>query len=386
MAAPGDPPERRMDISFDLQVRHDSNVARADSIRAAQRGLHRSDQRLTPSITADIATPLGSHSFGLQGSVGYDFYNHNSQLNRERLALESQLGLNLPVCDTTLTAGISRRQSDLGEVGQLPGVTGTDSVKNAETSKSVGASFSCGGAFGLRPIASVGYTDARNSNSARDLTDYDSFSYSGGVGYVHPSIGELELFVRRAETRFPNQPRLIGGGKDGYNVMSYGGRFSRSIGSRLRGSVELSYTDLNPRGPIANDFNGLNWAVELDAQISQRLLIHSALSRSIVSTLTVDSAYHVDTLYLIDASYAINERLTLKTGFSHLPRRYYNGQTTFGPALTKDHQNVGYATLVYAFSPKINFSFDIGRETRNANGNFYDYKNTRASVGVSYKF
>lgn len=386
MAAPGDPPERRMDISFDLQARHDSNVARTSATGAAVRGLRRSDQRLTPSITADILTPLGAQSFGLQGSVGYDFYNHNSQLNRERLALEAQLGLNLPVCDTTLTAGISRRQSDLGEVGQIPGVSGTDSVKNAETIKSVGASFSCGGAFGLRPIASVGYTDAKNSNSLRKLTDYNTFSYSGGIGYVHPSIGEIDLFVRRSETRFPNQPLLLTGGEDGYNVMSYGGRFSRDIGSRLRGSVELSYTDLNPRGPVANDFNGLNWAVDLDAQVSQRLQLHGALSRAVVSTLTVDSAYHIDTLYLIDVSYAINERMTFKTGLSHLPRRYYGSQTTFGPTLTKDYQNVGYATLIYALTPKMKLSFDVGREIRNANGSFYDYKNTRAAVGISYKF
>ena len=83
------------DVKFDVTAEFNSNVARSDAARAAARDLSRSDQRITPGLSVDLARNLGQTRLWLNGSAGYDFYRRNSQLNRERIGLES--GIKQPV-------------------------------------------------------------------------------------------------------------------------------------------------------------------------------------------------------------------------------------------------------------------------------------------------
>ena len=95
-------------LSASLYVRHDSNVARADADRAAQRNLARADQRATPSIDLVVARPLGRNTLSINASAGYDFYRRNKRLNRERLSLGAAAGVLLFVGFGIIAGGLVR--------------------------------------------------------------------------------------------------------------------------------------------------------------------------------------------------------------------------------------------------------------------------------------
>lgn len=375
--------ERRLNISADIYTRYDSNLARSDRANSSLRGLHRSDITVTPSITADILYPVGRHQFSLTGGIGYDIHARNSRLDRERIGLDGGALLAISRCNANITAGITRRQSDLGEIGAFAGEE-VRSVNNTETVFTTNADVSCGNSFGLRPFVTVGYQNAQNSNIIRQRTDRHMLSYGGGLGYVHPTIGNMRLFVTRSETRYDNQI-IPGVGENGYDVTSFGASFERNIGSRLTGSVQLSWTDLNSRAPGTPGFNGFNWGVDLTGQVNERLLVHAGLSRNVASTLAVDANYHVDTMYQFDTSYALTSRLTAKVGVTHSPRRFYGSSTEFGPFLSRDRQTMIFGSLTFARSDRLTFALDYAHDIRNANGDFYDYTNDHVGLRASLK-
>lgn len=383
MARTGAQSERKIDIVLSAGVRHDSNVARASSATAAARGVEQEDQRFTPAAAFEIVMPVSAHSFSVTGNVGYDFYRRNDQLNRERADVDATASLALAICDTDITAGYARRQSDLGEIGAVA-IPGVDSVKNVETTWNTGATVSCGHEIGLRPTLSVGYERATNDNNLRRPVNYNRLTYSGGLGYRHPLIGDILLFVSQSETRFPNQA-LIGGGDNGYDLRNYGVRFSRDIGARMKGSFELSFADVNPRLAAVGTSNGLNWNADLVAEISPRLQVHGAVSRAIVTTLSTDAIYHRDSSYALDATFAVNQKIDLKGGFVITPRRFFGSSALFGSNLTRDQQEVYFATLAYDMTPRVRFLLEGARESRNANGTFFDYRNTRVGLRAEFR-
>src|SRR5690242_13118414 len=87
MAAAQNP--NRTDVRVDSSLRYDSNVARSDDATAALRGIQPEDEIFTPGVSVDVARVLGGQSVFLQGALSYNFYAHNSKLNRERLVLDT---------------------------------------------------------------------------------------------------------------------------------------------------------------------------------------------------------------------------------------------------------------------------------------------------------
>lgn len=369
-----------LDLALDVALRYDSNVAHSDAARAAVRGLERADQRVTPTVSIDILQTFGRNSVTLVGAAGYDFYRRNHSLNRERLAIESGASLALAFCTLDLSAGASRRQSDLGEIGFVA----TNDVTNAETTQNYGATLGCGRSIGLYPTISVERSIGDNSNVARQLADYRTMRYTAGLGYRHPSIGNLTVFATRANTDYPNRP--LGTTTDGYQLTSFGGRFDRAIGSRMRGSIEVAHVKLDPERIGTSGFSGLTWNAELTATVTPQLQLHGNVGRSTNTTLTTDSAYHIDKIYAADATYAINERLSFKAGYSVAPSRYVYSGPVVAPTLERDKRHLAFGNLTYSRSARLKFTLDVGNERRNANGSIFDYKNTFAMLGVRTQF
>ena len=66
---------------------YDTDVAQSDAQIAAERGIVLADEIYTPSVTVDAVKPLGRENVFLHAIASYDFYQHNTILDRERLNL-----------------------------------------------------------------------------------------------------------------------------------------------------------------------------------------------------------------------------------------------------------------------------------------------------------
>ncbi|MDQ4420026.1 outer membrane beta-barrel protein [Sphingobium sp. DEHP117] len=363
-----------LSINASAQLRHDSNIARTNAATAAQRGLHRSDQKFSPSVNLSLGKPFGPHNLTVSASAGYDFHRHNDRLDRERIQGAAGLALNLGVCAPTFNGSISRRQSELGEVADTFGNVQT--VGNAETSWSVGSTVSCGKSFGLRPTAGITYQDNSNSNAQRRGTDKHITSYQLGLGYVHPSIGDIQLFAQQRDLRFDDKTL-----QRGNRQRSYGVSFTRNLGARLTGNASINWTNVKPLDPNVRSFKGVNWSGNLSLKATPRIQVQASLGKSITSSLAVDSNYNISTNYGISASYAVSPRINFNTGYSHTKRRFEGNLGFFAPGtapvnlLTNDKKDSIFAAVDYLFSPKLKFILNGGHDARSANAAFYDYKN-----------
>ena len=372
-----------LDIAAQMEVRHDSNVARSSPERAALRGLERSDTRLRPALTVDLARTFGPNDVALTGLVGYDFYVRNSRLNRERVALDGRSTLRLNPCEVALSAAVTRQQSEFLDTLVLVN-DGPAVVSNAQTLQSYAATLSCGLGIGIRPTVGIRRTIGDNSNELRRRTNYRSWRYEGGIGYRQPSIGDLLLFVSRQDTTFPDRPALSS--FDGYTVDRYGARFARDIGARLRGEVEVAFADVSAAGIIGDNYHGPTYNLSLTAAVTPQLQLRGAAGRDVLTNLANDSAYSLEQTYSLAATYAAGPRLTLSANALVAPRRFYYGQDVLAlgdlfrlDRATRVQLGVGAG---YAAGRRLRFTLDSGYEDRNATGDLFDYSNVFLTAGV----
>lgn len=361
----------RMEITVGAGIRHDSNVARSSDGVANTRGLSRSDQRFTPEIAIDLYRPFARNTVELVASAGYDFFRRNTQLNRERIGIDGALGLRTGPCDTDLTIGLTRRQSDLGQIAF--NAVDDRNIRNAETIQTYGAAIACGDAIGLRPIASISRQLGNNSNDLRQFSNFRSVQYGGGLEYTRPTFGSLRLRATRNEVAYPNRPSLTGAG-DGFTFDRVGVEFTRDLGAVLTADASVYYSTLSAEQPGAEEFDGVTYAGALTATTT-RWVLSAGFAREVAPTLQVDALYRVERNVNLGATYALTSAVSLTGTATYSARRYVNSGTSFGPLLTNDRRQIYGLAATFARSPRLRFILDGGYETRNANGSFYDYDN-----------
>lgn len=374
-------PERSIVLTTSANVAAESNVARLNEERAALSNLEQSDVRFSPTIDLDVTLPFSRNYLLLSGQVGYDFYARNDQLNRERLLLDTTVGLNFSNCELVLTGGYIRRRSDLGDLILLDasGIP-QDVIRNTEELKRLGADASCGAAIGLRPSVGVEKSWADNSTVFRQFSDYNSTTIRAGLGYRQPFVGDISLFASRSKTNYDNRPLLFGAGNDATEVISYGASFERDIGARLTGNASVAYTKVNPDNPLARDFGGITWSVGLTARFD-RLQLVGSLGRSVENSNLVASSYYINKNYSLDATYSLTDRVSLGAGAQRRERQYEGTNVLLGPPLVNEELTSFSGRVVFRQSRRLSFVLDATHEERRSDQGFFDYDNDR--IGLS---
>ncbi|MCP9222072.1 outer membrane beta-barrel protein [Erythrobacter sp. LQ02-29] len=362
-----------LSLGFELQLRHDSNVANSSDERTAQRGLVKAEQIISPAATIALRRAFGPHSVQLSGYVGYDFHTRNTRLDSERISLDATGDIKASLCRVSPTISYSRAQSELGY--QLLDTDPTLVVDNTQSEQTYSADLSCGPPIGLRAQGGFGYSRGDNSNLRRQTSDYETYNYRTGVGYTQPSIGEISLYVSKQDTTFPNRV-FSGGERDGYTVRRYGASFARDIGARLSGSFGYYYIDVDSRAPVSRDFQGSGYNLDLSLVATPRTRLRFNINKDVQTALNNDALYTRTGSYGVAADYAVNERLTIDAGYRFENRRYvYSGflAPVADRALLNDKFQTVTANATYRPSQKLSFTLFGGYENRNANGTFFDY-------------
>ncbi|WP_162854528.1 outer membrane beta-barrel protein [Sphingobium estronivorans] len=374
---------RRLQFDLGGEMLYDSNVARGSAAAAQARGLEREDVRFSPNAAVKLNLPTGAHRLTLSASAGYDFYARNSRLNRERIEADGNFYLNLPICAAELRGSFSRRQSDLADLN-IMAVDPRDSSRNVETAKSAGATVSCGGQIGLRPVAMVDWYDARNSAATRKTADNRSVSYGGGLLYVHPAVGNITLYVGRREVDYPNRTPLLTPALTSFDADRYGLMFSRDVGAQLKVGGEVFYTDVtlsDGRG----GFSGINWKANAKLSLS-RMEIEGETGKSVDTSQGFDANYVLRRNHELRIHYALGARLTALLAGSISVRDY-----NYEPGITAariDHDNMKrvLAGLDYKVSNRMTIGLETAYQRRNANGALYDYDSYQAGLRVNTAF
>lgn len=360
------------EVGLNFDLRHMGNSVGASQATAAARGLVLSDQRLTVGVDVVVNRDIGRNTLQLAANVGYDFYRRNERLNRERIGLRGEAGINVGPCLAQVAASLDRRQSDLDSIA-LVNLPGLDSVRNTETVQVYRVEGRCGYVYGLRP--SLGYEHSRgdNSNPLRDISDYKSNRVFGGVAYDHPVVGKAKLTYEREKVDFVSRmpgPLAL---STGYRIDEMRLQISRDIGTSLNAEAMIAYNWLNANESTAPDFKGTTWRLGATFKPGNRLRIRAVTERSLRPSLNGEALYTKQAFNEVRGTMALSERFTASAGFNISKRDYRGAQANFGPLLEEDKFRRIFAGMTMRTSRRLELTLEGGHEKRDGTGAIYDY-------------
>lgn len=368
-------------VDLSANVIYDDNVSRSSGTLAAGRGLNASDVIFQPTIALNLARVFGRESAFIRGTLGYDFYDRNTQLNRENIDLSGGVNAQVLRCQEGVDVNYSRLQSDLAD--QAIGL-----VNNTRQDITVGGSVGCGGAIGLAPSASVTQTWITNSNALARTADSNTLAGTASLAYRRPSFGTISVFGSYSETTFPNQPLpTLGPIQDyNYNVYAGGVAVNRRVGARIEANASISYSVLQSNAPGAGSFSGLTYSGDLTYHATSRLSADAFLSRSTNPSNRIGSNFSVNETYGLNINYSASNRLSFNLRGARSSSNY-NSLTT-GPAfdLTRaTTYNVG-ASAYYRLNRLLRLSINVQDIESTANFVGLSYSDQRVTLGATSSF
>ena len=363
--------DSRFDISPQLRLFYDSNIARSSEALAELRGLHRSEFVLNPSLEIGTGTPIGPHAITVHANVGYSLHTRNSRLNGLRTSVDAAGNLKLGPCQTVISGGLARRQSDLEDVFD------ERVVKNTEWRDNIGASARCGGPIGFAPTFSASHADGRNSNELRKFDNYYSNQVGAGIAYSQPAFGDVSVKADLTKVRYPNRGELGDFLSNGYDVTSIAARFDRRVGARLQAGIGLAWSSVDPQGH-GRKFSGFTPSADVEYVLNDRAKLRFDYSRSVRPAAFGRGDYMLLTEYSGQVDYALSPRTSI-TGGASLIRRTIHG--IVDPIfLTSDRRTAEFVRVAFNPSRRLSADFEVRHENRSADPSLFNYSSTRASL------
>ena len=386
---------RSLDAELNITEMFDSNVSRSDAQLAAARDLKRADNITTPQLQVNGALPLGQESLFFTGTAGYDFYERNHVLNRERADITGGGEAHLSSCLTRLTGEYAAHQANLSEL--IDPAAPAQATSNLIQRESVELDVACGRSTGLRPSLTVVESASQNSAEQYKALDNEMLTVAPALIYARPAFGAVQVFGQFVNLNYDRSfqvfeetsanPPTFGfvSVNNGFEIKGGGFRYDRTIGSRIAGNVSVSYTDLTPTSSLTHGFSGFTYGAEVTYAPS-RLALHAKASRSTQPSNQIGSAYYVDDAYLADVKYTLGERLLFDLGGSTEQRQYESVQGSPFTIITGERVRSVFGDARYNLGRRWYVDVNAQLETRRANLIAYNYTSARAGVTIGLKY
>jgi hypothetical protein len=390
-APPVAPGERAQEVDLIADLIYSSNVAGGGATVAAERGIKPSDVIFEPRVHLDIARPIGRETVYVVGDVGYDFYARNRILNRENIDIMPGVLGQIGRCQVGVSGEYSRAQRDLAELAVAPpGLSVRPDEKNTLQIEEIGGEAACVKSTGIGPSVTVSETATQNSAPLERFTDAQTLSTSGGVTYQRPVLGSVRLFGGFSQTDYPDRGALAGvpgvGVFSKLQTVSAGATYTRAVGSRLQGSVSLSYTDLAVEGSNLAGFKGLTYSAALTYLVSSRLTTTVQIVRATTPSNRLNSAYAIDQTYSGQATYRLGSRLSLTAGGSYLQDNFNGVSSPIAFDLTEEKILTVFGTATFKLARRFSFDLNIQHLQRTANFAGFGYGDTRLGLTARATF
>jgi hypothetical protein len=374
------PLTRTTDVRVVTDFVYDSDVLRGRRLLANQRGLVPHDEIIKPALAIDIVRMFGRNSVFVNGAAGYDFYNHDTLLNRERIDAQGGFSSLIHGCKAMVSGGYARHQSNLEDLQLIV-------TKNTETNELIKFDGDCAKQVGIAPQVSVSEEWMSNSAITRRTVDHNSLVATGALAYSQPALGQMSLFGQFEQTQFPNRIIPIGNTilEDQYKLYAGGLRFTHNIGSRIEGEVSVSYTSLQPNLPGVPGFNGLTYAIDVSYKPTTRIQTHAAFSRQTEPSNRAGSSYSIGNLYSGDLTYQFGTRIALNAGASYAIRDFVGSQLVGPVFITHEQIKRVFGSLRYDVTRRISCTLHAEQRARNANVAQFSYSATIVGLELAVK-
>ena len=371
---------REIEVTLGLTTTYDSNVARANTNVAQQNGLDPSDVYVAPNALINVSLPFGRSQAYLTGTASYLIHARNSRLDGEQLALSGGVSTEFARCSASLDGELSRVRTNVGNlVAQLA------SVQNFETTTSVGITVGCGGVVGLQPFGQFDYSRGTNTSALRRGSDFETFTYGGGISYRQPSIGELGIVGSVEDTRYTARDGSTGtllSGLQSFPTRSVGVYYVRDVTRFFYGKARVNYTDVATVQGAS--FTGVTGELVVRVSPTEKASFEVTAARVTQPSLSYLVDYTVDNTITASAALQLGPTLSFNARYQYGDTRYVNSRAL--PAavalLTNDQRHDLNGEFFYKLGRRLVLTAGAGYSSRRANSAVFEYDAARVFFGV----
>jgi hypothetical protein len=376
--AAGEGGARRFDVSAVGRAEYDTNVARGSSALASVRGVRKDDIKYTPSVTVDLGSPLGRQYVFLTGSVGYEFYQYNQQLERERISATGGTSGQFGRCGGALVGSYTRGTTDFEDLT-------LEAQRTIEESRTGALNLSCRLGSNIGHTIAYQRSELRRSGGTAFRPDATSDSVSTALSYGNPVIGSIAVTAAYATTDyedgavpFPASP--------GFEVYSVGMQYSRPIGARLTGSLAGAYYKLKADDPTAPNSDGWSANVGLQYRASARLEANALYDRAISASRRVGANSTLAQRAQLAVRYRIGTRIT--TSLSGTWRRRTYDAPPVGSALltSREESQTVRGSISTDIGRRLTLLLDAAHEEVDTDVDVLDYTAEKVGVTLTTRF
>ena len=371
----------RAEVTLRGSILYDTNVARSSAAVAALRGIVQEDETYSPTVVLNLQKALGRLSATLQGSIGYDFYQHNTILNRESINLEAGLNAKISSCTASLNGDYARQQSDLQFLTLV-------TTKNTQTSTSASLNTQCGRRVGFAPYFSVSQAWSDNSASQLFSSDSNTLSGSAGVAYRRPALGSISLFWQFDRTKYPNRLLPVGLNlfTDGYDTITEGLRLDHTFAAVIDTSLVVSNTSLHSHVPTGTNFKGLTYEADVGYHPTTKFDVRFVYYRRINPSNRIGATYSLDQSYSLSADYKLNRLFLFSVGGSSSTSNYQGLALIPGIDVSRQSSRSVFGTLTYDIGRNFSLLFNATHQEATANVVGFSYTDNQLGLSLSKAF
>lgn len=357
---------------------------------------HREDFRYSPALNAEYVRAVGRSILTVDALVGRDFHQYNRFLNRNHIAGGGSFSYRASSCSAVVTGNYSERQNGIRDsaIATPPESTGTVPpddigrlIDNLQIAANYGISANCGSGGGRLSFGGgAQHSQLHNVALARQFADSNSDTYSlfTGIGVLRP--GQLQLNGSYSVIGYPNRlgtPGLVPppfGINSGVKTYRVGLSFTRPIGTKLTGTIGVSYLTARPTGG-QSPYSSPAYDVSLSYVPGNRFTFVVLGSRNIIASSTVGALFRVVDVIQLNGTYQISNSISTHANAGFINNNYKQSFATVGQvARRNDATKIIGVGVSYAPRPLYDVNFLVSESFRNSNPSLFNYNSTKASV------
>ena len=369
---------RRLDIEARARAEYDSNVARGNGTVATLRGLRMGDIKYQPSVSVDAGMPVGRQFVFLQASGGYEFYQRNKSLERERLSATGGVGGRLARCQAVGSGTYTRGTTDYEDLTLGAQQTVQETIS--------GALFAdCPIGPSIRTSAGYEHSELRKTGS-RLLPNSKVDSVTGALSYGSPTAGSISLTGSYQTTTYDQAALANPAASPGFDSYSVGLAYTRPIGARLVGQAAASYFDLKSKSSAVPGQTGWSANVGFNYRASARLSGQANYSRNIGATRRIGSNSSLTERARLGGTYRIGTKIKANAGVSWTRRTFDAPPNAAALLASREETKAIRAGLSVPIGRRISVILDASHEIVDTDVAALDYKADKVGVTLTARY
>lgn len=358
-------------IGAALSTEYNSNFARTLPDEPLQpRFNSRDDWRITPSVSAEIARPLGRQRIFASGTLGYDFFARNNDFNRSRVNLNGGLQWVAGTrCSGLFSAGWTTRGTRAGDFAE--------NIAATQNRSNFGADGGCSLPSGLGFNAGVRRDSLNNAGITRAFADLRTTTLNGSLFYRVGQKGTVTVSGFKADSTFPNQI-LVDGSANTISVTGLNVGADYQIGTSLRVNAQVGQSWVSFGNPLTEDSSGATWSAGLTYS-GPRLGANLFWSRNFSVGQNGFVGAQQATGIGATVSYRANDRLGFSAGYNRNELDFLRPEAIPGVRIITDLTDERYFIGGnYRLNRILTLGVSVNHLSRLATPAVFDFDNTRA--------